>query len=235
MSIKTKFSVFALIARHSLYKVLLILLVMFVAEIGILFINLQNAEAHLYQFESLTDKLRFVFSFSFIAITTLCALPLDESKSKIAYTLMRLSVPDKHVMLLRILYNICIFLLLFVIQFLCIFALHLIYTSFVPAEYYGSISLYLAFQRSYFFSTFLPFGNPILFAANFFVILLMSLAITHSNRAKEKWFLPVFVSACVLLIYFLPIQGALGMFGGIIGVSLRYTFDLRKELKTREV
>ena len=178
-------SVFGLFARSSLYKVLLILLAMCAVETVFFHIELQNA---LEVYEAVGSGMASLermfaraatnvyFRVGLILITVVLCLPGCQFKSSTSYTLQRLSVSERATFFHQAAYNTLIYFILVAVQLGVAFGLSQYYIRSVPAECISNQSVVLAFYRSNFLHSLMPFEDVGLWIRNGLIILSFGLA-----------------------------------------------------------
>lgn len=173
-------SVFGLFARSSFYKVLLILLAMCATEILFFHIELQNALEVYEAVGSGMSSLERMFAraatnvyfrVALLLITVVLCLPGCQFKSNTSYSLRRLSVSERATFFHQAAYNTLIYFMLVAVQLAVSFGLSQYYTSAVPDECISNQSVVLAFYRSNFLHSLMPFEDVGLWIRNGLIIL----------------------------------------------------------------
>lgn len=185
-------SVFALIARNSLYKILAILLVMCVLQCSLFCFcfheTLKSYNANIDAVDQVTERTveapeltegvkRFekliiqsffpqIFAVFFLFITLCLCLTGTEYSVQTGYTLCRLSISEKQIFLHQAIYNMLIYLLTVTVQICVIFSLGIFYTMNTPTEFVSNQTLFLAFYRSDFLHSLLPLDEFALWIRN---------------------------------------------------------------------
>lgn len=204
---KKYLSVFEMIARSSLYKVLAILTGMTVAELGTFYIAMQQPLSKVQpNLEEVVDQSHFVWmlGISYILITVVLVLHGCNIGSMQGYTLQRLRIKEKAVYRLQCLYNSLCYVLLWVTQLIVLL---------ISAEYYlehqthGVVSnqtVFLAFYRSDLMHSILPLEDFVSWYLLAYIILGTAIEAAgftwKQRRGKIGWGLFVVV-ALVLLIF----------------------------------
>ena len=137
---KRYISVFEMIARSSIYKVLLI--------IGLMVV-----------FESFIDQSHYslIFKIAYILITIVLVLPGMNIGSVQSYTLQRLRIKEKRIYWLQSLYNFLAYVLLWGVQLMMILASAMVYQKNLPAgAAVSNQTMFMAFYRNDFMHTILP-------------------------------------------------------------------------------
>lgn len=155
---KQHLSVLMLAIRSSFYKLLALLAVMAVSE-GILFhFALENNQVLEYAFDDAYT--RFLFLAGFAALCILLTLPGSErSGNKERYTLRRLGVSERAVVLWTWLGNACCILIFWAAQLAIVLLLCKYYTMSVGPGAFNSQTVFLAFYRSSFLHSLLPLAE----------------------------------------------------------------------------
>ena len=201
-------SVFGFYIRSSIYRVLLILLLMLLAVTGVFLfvfhgeladyyelleqVALGNAEAaYLARPEKLFDY-RFIlviFELVNIAVTIMLVLPGCEFKSKTTYTIKRLQVSERVCFFWQVLCSAMMYLLVYAVQLAVIIGLSQYYVDHVPEELVGNQSIFLMFYRSEFLHSLLPLADVQIWIRNLLLLLGFSFAVAgysyHQRRKKH--------------------------------------------------
>ncbi len=200
---KKHLSVFALFARSSIYKVLLILLVMGIVESALFAYRFQEAiehheimsgnEIHLtdtgneIRYSTGTDMTKLerlittsflphCFAAAFLLITLCLCLPGSEFSSQCGYTLQRLSISEKQIFLLQAIFNIIVYLLLASVQIMLCFSFCSYYAANAPSHTVSTQTVFLSFYRSNFLHSLLPLNEIALWVRNLFCCITLGLA-----------------------------------------------------------
>lgn len=202
---KKHLSVFGLFARSTIYKVLGVLALMCGIEIVLFAKKYSEAGAPEYvaRLETYIDisAIDVCFAAAFVLITVILCLPGTEYRTKVSYTLQRLSVSESGVFFHQAGYNSLIYLLLWSVQLVVIYGISLYYDAVVPAAFANNQTTFLAFYRSSFMHTLLPLSDVLLWIRNFFLAAAMgSVSADFSYKQRRKKF---GISAAVMVIYIL--------------------------------
>lgn len=150
-------SVFEMIARSSIYKVLLIIAGMVIAQAVCFYMSMispsgLSLEAYIDQ-----SQYRLIFKIAYVLITLVIVFPGMNIGSIQSYTLQRLRIKEKRIFWLQALYNIFAYVLLWGVQLMVILGSSLIYQNNLPeAGTWSNQSLFLAFYRNEFMHSILP-------------------------------------------------------------------------------
>ena len=180
---KKHLSVFGLYARGSIYKILGILSVTFLAE-ALLFIHGVRQTVTTYHellradLVSLSDPERVVeqsglflcFAIALVLITAVLCLPGCAFGSQTGYTLRRLRIGERATFFHQATYNILVYLFFLATQAVVLFFLGLYYTRTVPEAFVTNQTLFLAFYRNEFLHAVLPLSDWTLWLRNAFTV-----------------------------------------------------------------
>ena len=186
---KKHLSVFALIARAGIYKLLLLFLILAVVECALFYFGLQNAMTNAVVLERPPVGMEYVFSsgkvFWFSAVifllTTvqLCRVGCNFG-SRQSYTLQRLRISCKSVFIWQAAFNALSFMMFWAMQLSVALALCQWYVS--AAGETGGQAVMLAFYRHKFLHSLLPLSDVTRYIRN--IMLVLSLGIC---AAKFVW------------------------------------------------
>lgn len=180
-------SMWALLARGSIYQILAILAIMAVGECALFRWSLtQKIGRGWFQsvrFETVfSGNSRYVFRnvyfILFIAAFCLIFIVLlrcetENSKSRVSYTLNRLRISRRHLYLVRTLYNFLCFCLLFAVQIWTVLWMCRLYRESMPGVV-GSQFEFLIFYRIPFLHNLLPLAETAKWVRNLLVLLALS-------------------------------------------------------------
>lgn len=189
---KKHISVFMLIVRYSLYRILALLTVMAAVETGLFWMTLKRGMSQEgYGLEYVIDKshIAIVFFLTFVIMDIfLISFTGYEKVETHRYTLMRLSIPRKEVYYLQSLYNTFCYLLFWAIQILIVVGLGYLYMENAPTEYVTNQSVFLAFYRNGFLHSLLPFEDWPYWIRNILICVALGLrsAMYLSEESKPK-------------------------------------------------
>ena len=199
-------SVFGFYVRSSIYKVLLILLLMAVAEAGV-FLSVFHGElanyyelleqvaqgnaaaAYLARPENLFDNRLFIIILELanIAVSVMLVLPGCEFKAKTTYTIKRLQVSERAWFFWQVLCSMMTYLLVYAVQLAVIVGLSQYYVNHVPKELIGNQSIFLMFYRSEFLHSLLPLADTQIWIRNLLLLLGFSFAVAgYSYQQRRK-------------------------------------------------
>ena len=205
---KKHISVFGFYARSSIYKVLLVLLLMALAETTAFLFQFQgelenyyalleqvthgNAEvAYLARPEQLLGNgyVSAVFAVAVMAVSVTLCLPGCEFGAKTSYTLKRLQVSERACFFWQVLCSLMLYLLVYAVQIAVIFGLAKYYINHVPANLVGNQSVFLMFYRSEFLHSLLPLADIRIWVRNLFLLFGLAFAaagFSYQQRRKKK-------------------------------------------------
>ena len=186
---KQQISVFLLMARMSIYRGLVVLFAMAAVETGLFYAVLaRGVTENGMSLEGVVEesRLALVFVVCFALLAARLFVAGYGEKTRRSYTLLRLSVSRRQVFLWQSIYNLFIFLLLWMTQILVAFALSALYVRLAPAEYVTHQTAFLAFYRCDFFHSILPLSEGIFWVRNILVFLASSLLCARYPRKKGQ-------------------------------------------------
>ncbi len=194
---KKYISVFGLIARGSIYKIIICFILMLISEI-LLFsfklekaINLHSTGFSMSQLETLIDNsfIKWVFTLGFVIVTFyLCIIGTEYGNSQTSYTIKRLRISERNVFFCQAVYNTIIFISLWAVQALTVFILCLRYVHTSPEEVIGNQTVFLAFYRNDLLHNILPLSDILVWIRNIFIALglgFTSAEFTYKQRRKK--------------------------------------------------
>ena len=154
---KRYLSVFEMIARSSIYKVLLILVGMVAVEAAFFYHTMMHPEG--LNIERYIDQSHYslIFKIAYILVTLVIVLPGMNIGSTQSYTLERLRIKGKRIFWLQALYNTLAYVLLWGVQLMVILVSAKVFEKNLPltAEW-SHQTLFLAFYRNDFMHSILP-------------------------------------------------------------------------------
>ena len=207
MSMKKHLSVFMLMARSTIYKVLVALVVMAVAEFGLFYGRMEVwAVGDTYNLETMIDgsHILWVFGAVFVLITILLCQTGCGFSSKIGYTLRRLSISERMVFVWQALYNSMVFCIFWMVQILLIFVFCRIYVIMAPEGYVTNQTIFLAFYRNDFLHSLLPMEDAGFWVKNVLTVFSMGICSAHypmAQRRGKKIQEVMLLTACVFVFF----------------------------------
>ena len=197
-------SLWALLARGSIYKILTILVIMVSVE-GALFYHtlyswlgeVENTDAG---FEWFYDSIQFrferIFSYSGIPVVFLAAFWLmgfvlvrsqsETHGSRSGYTLGRLRVSGHHLFWVSTAYNFLCFVLLFAVQILAALWMCRMYREAMPAELISPQFEFLTFYQISFLHGLFPLAEIGKWVKNLLMLLALSLTVAENSRYQPQ-------------------------------------------------
>ena len=185
-------SVWALLARGSIYKILTILVMMAAAE-GFLFIRSLNRS--LRQTPLVSAGFVPVLNYSGAVIVFMAALCLvfvvlylcetERGGSRWGYTSDRLLVTDRRQVLIKFSYNILCFVLLLGVQTWIGMWMCRLYADRMPGELVSPQLTFLAFYQSSFLHNVLPLAESAKWVRNVLMILALSAELAMARRRRD--------------------------------------------------
>lgn len=154
---KRYLSVFEMITRSSIYKVLLVLVGMVVAE-AVCFYMTMLAPVE-FNFEGYIDQSHYslIFKIAYVLVTLVIVFPGMNVGSTQSYTLQRLRIKEKRIFWLQALYNTLAYVILWGVQLVVILVSAMIFQKNLPTEaIWSHQTMFLAFYRSDFMHSILP-------------------------------------------------------------------------------
>ena len=154
---KRYLSMFEMIARSSIYKVLFVISGMILAEAVCFYFSMQNASGR--NFTEYIDQSQYslIFKIAYILITIVIVLPGMNLGSTQSYTLQRLRIKENRIYWLQAMYNFLTYVLLWGTQLVMILASALVFQKNLPKGItWGNQTLFLEFYRSAFMHSILP-------------------------------------------------------------------------------
>lgn len=199
---KRYLSVFEMITRNSIYKVLGLIAVMVAAEVITCAISWQQPLAYMKpNIEEWVDQSHFVWMFmgTFIILSGVLAFYGTNIGSMQSYTLQRLRIPERSVYKLQCLYNILCLGLLWMTQVAVLLGICAFYMEYKVGVVKTNMTVFLAFHRNDFMHSILPLQDLAGWALLVFFIIctgVFAARFTRSQRdGKIDWALVVYLAA----------------------------------------
>lgn len=183
---KKHISVFRLMARSTIYKLLALFGLMGVVEWSLFYARLkQSATGDRFHLELVIEEshISLVFGIAFILVTILLTSTGHETSTKLGYTLKRLSISERWVCFWQIIYNIICYSIFWCVQILIVFLFCKMYEQMAPVEYVTNQTVFLAFYRSDFLHSLLPMENAFFWTRN--IVMLLALSICSAQYPME--------------------------------------------------
>jgi len=211
--LKRYVSVFEMIIRSSIYKVIGIFAIMAVGEIILLTFAWNQPIAALQpSMEEWVENSRIFVPFlaAYWVMTKVLASSGTNVGSMQSYTLQRLRIPEKKVHLLQCIYNIFCYAMLWISQLLILFVATDFYMKHKTGVILTNQTAFLAFYRNAFMHSILPMEDIFgWFMLVFFIVMTGVLAAGYARnqrRGKMTWTLIIFIALAVVCF-----QRALGV------------------------
>lgn len=200
-------SVLMLMARSTIYKVLGLLTLMVVVEGGLFCYTLSLGFGEInYGLELLIrqSRISWVFGAAFVAVTYLLTRTGWKGGSKQGYTLMRLSISERWVFFWQSVYNAVCYVILWAVQVLVVMLLCWVYTIQAPEGYVTGQTVFLAFYRSDFLHSLLPFEDALLWVTNILLVASLSICAAHypMEKRRGKRFEEITGMSCAAIAWF---------------------------------
>lgn len=216
-------SVLMLAARSTIHKILGLFVFTAAAQGALFYFALQKALAgEAIGLEQLfgESRIAIVCAISFLLLCALLSFTGCElGGSKLRYTLQRLSISEKSVVLWWAVYNAICFFLFWVLQLVIVLLLSRLYVARMDAAYVSGQTIWLAFYRNNWLHSLLPLAETSRYVRNvIFIVGLGSSAayFSYSQRRGEKGF--ALVALAMLAVVYFP--GAMGNLQGDLLLSL---------------
>ncbi len=216
---KKYLSVFAMLARGSLFRILAVLCLMTAGQI-LLFCNRLQTELILYEsrvqqfpedaveithLEKLMNfsTVQWVFGAAFVLICVLLCLPGCSWSTKCSYTVQRLNISERAVFVLQVIYNAMMLTVLWAAEILVCMLLCRYYTTAVPAELVSHQTVAIAFYRCDFLHSLLPLADITVWIRNSIMIAVLALAsASFPYKQRRGRFAADIVSYALLSVIF---------------------------------
>lgn len=197
-------SLWALLARGSIYKILTILVIMVSVEVALfchtLYSWLGEVETTDAGFEWFYDSIRFrferIFSYSGISVVFLVAFWLmgfvlvrsqsETHGSRSGYTLGRLRVSGRHLFWMRTAYHFLCFVLLFAVQIWTALWMCEIYRKAMPAELVSPQFEFLSFYQIAFLHSLFPMAEIGKWVKSLLMLLALSMMLAENSRYQPQ-------------------------------------------------
>jgi len=204
-------SVFMLYTRSSIYRILILLILMAVAEITLFYLSANRVmTSNIIGLERMFDKsyIGLVMAAVFVLMSVQLSLMGCERGSKQSYTLCRLSVSEEAVFAWQALFNALAYFMLWAVQLLIVWAM-CIYGTSKMGSLASNQNIFLAFYRNDFLHSLLPLAETSRLIRNILLIISLGLSsalFSYHNRRKKFGISIIFM----ILIGGLPFAGSVG-------------------------
>lgn len=221
-------SVFMLFIRSSLYKTIVLCLLMAAAQWGVyLFLTDINS----IWLEDLADEgaYKWIFAAFSTALTLVLVNSCTGRKGKPVYTVARLSIRQRGVFFWQAVCNILLLVLLFSCEIFVMLGIAAHFVANAPETAVTSQSLFLAFYRSDFLHSLLPMEYEIRWARNIIMIFGMAVVCAWSSFQMRRGKIGLFALAFILVFNIFNFAAPMGegaYDGMIIALSLLMTVPI---------
>lgn len=198
---KKYLSVFEMIARSSLYKVLVVLFAMAVTELAFFWRYVNNpGEDGLVYLELIVDNSYYlvILQIAYVLVTVFLALTGCNIGSMQVYTLQRLRITEKAYFVLQSIYNMFCYVLLWGTQLGVLLFSANYFSKYNDDPYFSNQTIFLAFHRNNLMHSILPMENWICWIILIFIFVGSGIAAADfswkQRRGKIGWLL-IFMAA----------------------------------------
>jgi len=207
ISLKKHLSVWALTARGTIYKALLLLLGMAGAEAIVFYLAMQ----HVLRWEYPTleaaftlSRIQWVCAAGFLLLSLLLSLHTCAFSAKTGYSLKRLSVSEHCVALWQTAWHMICYMLFWAVQVLLVLAFSQWYIHSIPTGFTGNQTVFLAFHRVEFLFGLMPMGLTTRWIRNILFLIAISFATACFSFRQRRGKLPLAagVQAGLILFFF---------------------------------
>ena len=229
-------SVFMLMARSTIYRVMGLLILMAVAEGGLFWLRLQQGAIDgNFSLEAIISESRRSWACAAFFLFVNVILSWGSYTISDTYTAARLSVSGKAVYLWQCIYNTLCYLLFWMVQILIGIGLCRVYEALAPAEFVSNQTVFLAFYRSKFLHSFLPFEDTWVWIRNILLVVALGVCSSRIPGKNRK----IGIGSCFLIaatgVFFVQEIGdtasvVILTISAIICAVLAVVKDLRKEV-----
>lgn len=220
---KKHISVLMLMARSTIYQILGLLAVMAAAEGGLFWLVLNRGPTDSgFSLELVIQNSRiiWVFGVCFLLLTVLLSWACRQVSG--SYTALRLSVSGRQVFFWQSVYNVLCYLLFWAAQILAVIVLCRLYTARAPAEYVSGQTVFLAFYRSKFLHSLLPFEDVLFWVRNGVMALALGVCAARRPGQADRGVWAQTILVTVVANFFHREIGAAG--GGLATVLITAAF-----------
>lgn len=152
-------SVFEMIVRSSVYKVIGILAALVLVEVGTFYICLQQPLAQIQpNLEEVVDQSHFsiIALIAYMLLSVILVRPGMNVGSMQSYTLKRLRIQEKYIFVLQTIYNVLCYVLLWGTQVGILLVVSQFYMQYQISAIRTNQTIFLAFHRNEFMHAILP-------------------------------------------------------------------------------
>lgn len=211
---KRYYSVLAIGARSSIYKIIGILLAMVALQAGLFYLLAAQTPAKAPLSPEgmiLQSHIPWVSAAAFAAVCgVLCLAGSEVSHSRVRYTIRRLSVRERETVLLWAGYNTMCFLLFWAVQALILLLLCKWYLGGLDPAYHSRQSLFLACYRSAFLHSLIPMEEVSRLVRNLLLAAALGLLTARFSflQRRDKKSIGIFVLAAITILFFSQPMGS---------------------------
>lgn len=181
---KKHLSVFALMIRQSAVKMAVLVAVSLSAQLAAFLFTFKSALSKaefgeiMLPLESIIEKskIKLIFGASFLILVLILCLVCRSSSSKAVYTLRRLSVSRKSVVLWQTAAGVFYCFILLSAQIAAVIAFSAVYVKYAPKEALSSQTVFLAFYKNSFLHALLPLEFYSVYLRNAVLIICISIS-----------------------------------------------------------
>jgi len=234
---KKHVSVFMLMARSTIYKIIGLFTFTFALECFLFLRTMkQGTFGGSYGLEIIIEKsyLVWILAVSFLLLTVFLCLTGYETSSKSGYTLMRLSITERQILLWQSIYNILCYITFWMLHILTLFLLCQIYMQNALPEHITSQTVFLAFYRSDLLHALLPFDDIWGWVRNILLVIALGICsarFPYASRKGEKRF-SIILLVCFTVGFFIRPLGDYSSVSMVIAASMTtIAFELYETFK----
>ena len=196
---KKRLSILMLVARFTVYRVVLLVLGMSVAQVGLFYLALRKGSSNPLDVLLDSSKFGFVAVIAFILLCVLLGKSANGSGGSVsAYTVDRLSVSEIEFTGWFALYNGLMFLVFWLWEALTMLSMCLIYVRLAPQEAVGPQTIFLTCYRSGYLHRLIPLADISGWVRNGAFVVALGICTATSayhersgRRAAAVWFMAV--------------------------------------------
>ncbi len=192
--VKKHLSVFMLMARNTIYKILGLFVLMAAVEGSLVYSRLKQGDTgDSFNLELVISEshILWVFGIGFVLITIMLSMTGCEFSSKLGYILKRLSISERWIFFWQSIYNTICYLLFWMVQILIVFGLCNLYVKMAPEGYVTNQTVFLAFYRSDFLHSLMPMEDIAYWVRNMIIVVALGICSAHypmvQRRGSKLW------------------------------------------------
>lgn len=216
---KQHLSVFAWAARSTVIKVLAILAAMTAVEAAFIYFYFNQIISEENFYGSISgmvseSRIRLIFGIAFVLICFLLLTTGSELfKSKVRYTLQRLSVSETAVVLWQTAYNAIVFLTMWALQLAVMLIASKMYMEIADPASTSEQSIFIAFYKDGFLHSLLPLDETSRYVRNILLLLAISISIAYFNynQRNDKKSIAIFIIVSITVKCFSRELSSFGM------------------------